>query len=286
MTIRAVLIFNNYGKPRLTKFYSKLAADRQHALIQLIFQLVSRRNDRTVCNFLDAPELTPLLPPPVMNAWTKTSTSEEVSVSETSSLYPDDDDKGFDPWIQYERTQHEIPRDKKCRWRPDDELRVIYRHYATLYFVLVVDQSESELGILDLIQVIVEALDQCFENVCELDLIFHFDQVHVIIDHIIQGGLVLETNINETVAGAQTVLQAYKNASGASGGALSAFSAAQNATSLLAPQALLQQWNTMSFSTLAERGTDAFGVLQQLGSQYWSSEGLGSSRPQGRSFWI
>ncbi|GAA5980318.1 hypothetical protein JCM21900_004653 [Sporobolomyces salmonicolor] len=35
----------------------------------------------------------------------------------------------------------------------DEDLRVIYRHYATLYFAFVVDQSESELGILDLIQV-------------------------------------------------------------------------------------------------------------------------------------
>lgn len=34
-----------------------------------------------------------------------------------------------------------------------EDLRVIYRHYATLYFAFVVDQSESELGILDLIQV-------------------------------------------------------------------------------------------------------------------------------------
>lgn len=34
------------------------------------------------------------------------------------------------------------------------DTRVIYRHYATLYFVFVVDESESELGILDLIQVI------------------------------------------------------------------------------------------------------------------------------------
>lgn len=59
-------------------------------------------------------------------------------------------------------------------------------------------QSESELGILDLIQVtppprhaipdaahvvcscgqvFVEALDKSFENVCELDLIFHTDKV-------------------------------------------------------------------------------------------------------------
>jgi len=41
----------------------------------------------------------------------------------------------------------------------------------------VVDGAESELGILDLIQVFVESLDRAFENVCELDLIFHFDEV-------------------------------------------------------------------------------------------------------------
>lgn len=33
------------------------------------------------------------------------------------------------------------------------DFRLIYRHYATLYFVVCVDSSESELGILDLIQV-------------------------------------------------------------------------------------------------------------------------------------
>ena len=31
--------------------------------------------------------------------------------------------------------------------------KLIYRHYATLYFVFGVDASESELAILDLIQV-------------------------------------------------------------------------------------------------------------------------------------
>ena len=33
------------------------------------------------------------------------------------------------------------------------DFRLIYRHYATLYFVFCVDTAESELGILDLIQV-------------------------------------------------------------------------------------------------------------------------------------
>ncbi|CAG8455260.1 13891_t:CDS:2 [Ambispora leptoticha] len=80
------------------------------------------------------------------------------------------------------------------------DTRIIYRHYATLYFVFVVDEAESELGILDLIQVFVESLDRCFENVCELDLIFHFEDVHNILAEVISGGMVLETNLAEIVS--------------------------------------------------------------------------------------
>jgi len=75
--------------------------------------------DSMVCNFLDAPELLPLLPP------------SEIG---SQSGKPKGKGKGRD-------------KDK------GDELRVIYRHYATLYFVFLADTSESELGILDLIQV-------------------------------------------------------------------------------------------------------------------------------------
>lgn len=41
------------------------------------------------------------------------------------------------------------------------DYKLIYRHYATLYFVFCVDSSESELGILDLIQVL-HKLELCF----------------------------------------------------------------------------------------------------------------------------
>merc|ERR1712136_150337 len=80
------------------------------------------------------------------------------------------------------------------------DFKLIYRHYATLYFVFCVDSSESELGILDLIQVLVETLDRCFENVCELDLIFHVDKVHFILNEMIMGGMVLETSLQEIVS--------------------------------------------------------------------------------------
>jgi len=37
----------------------------------------------------------------------------------------------------------------------------------------------SFLSLISALAVFVEALDKCFENVCELDLIFHSDKVRV-----------------------------------------------------------------------------------------------------------
>ena len=81
-----------------------------------------------------------------------------------------------------------------------DDIKVIYRHYATLYFVFIVDDQESELGILDLIQVFVECLDKCFSNVCELDLVFGWQVLQTVLEEIVQGGMVIDTNINRIVA--------------------------------------------------------------------------------------
>lgn len=40
-----------------------------------------------------------------------------------------------------------------------------------------------------------EALDKCFGDVCELDLIFRMDLANYVLDEIIMGGMVLETNL-------------------------------------------------------------------------------------------
>ncbi|OUC47986.1 clathrin adaptor complex small chain [Trichinella nativa] len=135
--IKAILVFNNHGKPRLLKFYEAYPEETQQQIVRETFLLLSKRDDN-VCNFLECGSLV-----------------------------------------------------------GGSEYKLIYRHYATLYFVFCVDSSESELGILDLIQVFVETLDRCFENVCELDLIFHADKVHYILNEIVMGGMVLETNMNE-----------------------------------------------------------------------------------------
>ncbi|WVO15501.1 hypothetical protein L204_103159 [Cryptococcus depauperatus] len=176
--IHAVLIFNTNGKPRLSKFFTPLPPLVQQSLISQIFSLISDR-PQGVCNFLDAPEL--VFPMPKSMEKRK---EERLGVEESR--------KG------------------------EDDTRVIYRHYATLYFVFVVDGAESELGILDLIQVFVESLDRSFENVCELDLIFHFDEVHHVLSEIIQGGLVLETNINEVSACVRTASKHRKESQNSS----------------------------------------------------------------------
>jgi len=78
---------------------------------------------------------------------------------------------------------------------------VTYRHYATLYFILISTSTESPLALLDLIQVFVEALDRLFENVCELDLIFNFETQHAVLGEMIVGGVVVETGLDKVVEG-------------------------------------------------------------------------------------
>ena len=56
-----------------------------------------------------------------------------------------------------------------------------------------------------------EALDRSFENVCELDLIFHSDKCHYVLDEIIIGGLVLDTSITNIMGGADDQNKLHKS---------------------------------------------------------------------------
>ncbi|EDO16350.1 hypothetical protein Kpol_1059p41 [Vanderwaltozyma polyspora DSM 70294] len=82
----------------------------------------------------------------------------------------------------------------------DEGIQIIYKNYATLYFTFIVDDQESELAILDLIQTFVESLDRCFTEVSELDLIFNWQTLESVLEEIIQGGMVIETNVNKIVS--------------------------------------------------------------------------------------
>ena len=80
-------------------------------------------------------------------------------------------------------TEAEIVR--KCLKRSDKEsnciehrgTRVVYRRYASLFFMVGIDEEENELEILEFIHCMVETMDKWFGNVCELDIMFGIDMV-------------------------------------------------------------------------------------------------------------
>jgi len=74
------------------------------------------------------------------------------------------------------------------------QYKLIYRRYAGLFFTLCVDTSDNELAFFESIHLFVEVLDQFFGNVCELDLVFNFYKVYMILDEFFLGGEVQETS--------------------------------------------------------------------------------------------
>lgn len=77
--------------------------------------------------------------------------------------------------------------------------KVVYRRYAGLSFVLGVDEDDNEFTYLELIHLIVEIFDLFFTDVCELDLVFNFHRVHMIVDEVIIGGEIQEVSRQKVV---------------------------------------------------------------------------------------
>jgi len=73
-------------------------------------------------------------------------------------------------------------------------MKVIYKRYASLFFVIGVDNTDNDLLGLEIIHHFVEILDRYFGNVCELDLIFNFHKAYYILDELIMCGELQETS--------------------------------------------------------------------------------------------
>eukprot|EP01029_Cantina_marsupialis_P028909 TRINITY_DN778164_c0_g1_i1.p1 TRINITY_DN778164_c0_g1~~TRINITY_DN778164_c0_g1_i1.p1 ORF type:complete len:159 (+),score=17.42 TRINITY_DN778164_c0_g1_i1:50-478(+) len=85
--------------------------------------------------------------------------------------------------------------EKQCSFMEYRDYKVIYKRFASLYFIVGVDNGEeNELGVLEFIQALVETLDKLFDNVCELHLMFNLEKVHFVIDEMIMSGCIMETN--------------------------------------------------------------------------------------------
>jgi AP-1 complex subunit sigma 1/2 len=77
---------------------------------------------------------------------------------------------------------------KLCNFVDWKNLKLVYKRYASLYFLCGVDAADNELLVLEIIHQFVEVLDMYFGNVCELDLIFNFHKAYYILDELLIAG--------------------------------------------------------------------------------------------------
>jgi AP-1 complex subunit sigma 1/2 len=85
-------------------------------------------------------------------------------------------------------------KQKMCNVLQFQNYKVIYRLYASLFFIVGTDMDENELITLEVIHRYVECLDKWFMNVCELDIIFNFQQAFNIIDEVMISGELQESS--------------------------------------------------------------------------------------------
>lgn len=100
-------------------------------------------------------------------------------------------------------------KSKMCNFLEWKDFKIVYKRYASLYFLAAVEKDDNELITLELIHRYVELLDKYFGSVCELDIIFNFEKAYFILDELIIGGEIQETskkNVVKAIA-AQDLLQ-------------------------------------------------------------------------------
>jgi len=99
---------------------------------------------------------------------------------------------------------------KMCNFIEWEGLRIVYKRYASLFFLVAIDITDNELIALEIIHRYVEVLDKYFGNACELDIIFNFEKAQYILDEVILGGELQEPskkNVMKAVYAADSLQQ-------------------------------------------------------------------------------
>lgn len=74
------------------------------------------------------------------------------------------------------------------------DTKVVYRRYASLFFIAGCDSTDNELITLEIVHRYVEQMDKYYGNVCELDIIFNFQKAYFILDELLLAGELQETS--------------------------------------------------------------------------------------------
>jgi AP-1 complex subunit sigma 1/2 len=98
---------------------------------------------------------------------------------------------------------------KLCSFLDWKDYKIVYKKYASLYFISIVDKADNELMVLETMHHFVEILDKYFNSVCELDLIFNFHKAYYLLDELLMGGYVQESSkkaIMKAVSGQEAMI--------------------------------------------------------------------------------
>ncbi|RLV95523.1 AP-1 complex subunit sigma-1 [Spathaspora sp. JA1] len=90
-------------------------------------------------------------------------------------------------------------RAKMCNVLEYRDFKVVYRRYASLFFIVVTNSSDNELLALEVIHRFVEQMDKMYGNVCELDIIFGFDKAYHVLDELLLDGHIQESSRKEVL---------------------------------------------------------------------------------------
>lgn len=74
------------------------------------------------------------------------------------------------------------------------DTKVIYRRYASLFFIIGTAANDNELINLEIVHRYVEQMDKYFGNVCELDIIFEFKKAYFILNELLLAGEMQESS--------------------------------------------------------------------------------------------
>ncbi|ODV87980.1 hypothetical protein CANARDRAFT_26151 [[Candida] arabinofermentans NRRL YB-2248] len=92
-----------------------------------------------------------------------------------------------------------LRKPKMCNVIEYKDSKLVYRRYASLFFIVSINNEDNELVTLDVVQRYVEIMDKAYGNVCELDIIFNFQVAYHVIDELIIDGVIQESSTSEVL---------------------------------------------------------------------------------------
>ncbi|KAJ4876993.1 AP-4 complex subunit sigma [Raphanus sativus] len=78
--------------------------------------------------------------------------------------------------------------DQQCSFVEHCNYKIVYRRYASLFFMVGVDDDESSYIFW------LRQWNKHFGNVCELDIMFHLEKAHFMLEEMVTNGCIVETS--------------------------------------------------------------------------------------------